>query len=59
MAEGDPAVHATASLVVQAAGGERDVDLVPILDPDLHRPPVGAFPAVAHEAPRVSHVPPP
>ena len=57
MAERDAAVHAPPGLPLKLAGAELGVDLAPVPDPDVDRPPRRRLPRRGQEAPRVSHCP--
>ena len=59
VAEGNATVHATTCLQLQQLAGERFVDLLPVLEAQLHRPPLGRDPRPLHETSRLTHGWPP
>src|SRR5207244_4476428 len=55
VAEGDAAVHAARALRAELIIGERVVDLVPVEDAQLHRPPLGQLAGNLFEAGGFAH----
>src|SRR5229473_4394799 len=55
MAERNTAVHAAPSLLLQLAVAEFGVDLVPVLDPDVHRAAARCLAPGRHEPLGISH----
>ena len=59
VAEGDTAVHAARALLLGRFGAEGLVDLAPVAQAHLDRPPTGQVTVELHEAGGLTHVPPP